>query len=89
MKKGIASSVKPVVEAYIRCGSIVSSDMFPRPTKNRIAVSPMATAMGTFRMMNTSRTVKMSNVSISGPLNAPRSSWLPSSERGNITGEGG
>ncbi len=30
MKKGIASSVKPVVEAYIRCGSIVSSDIVPQ-----------------------------------------------------------
>ena len=33
MKKGIASRVKPVVEAYIRCGSMVSSEPSPSPMK--------------------------------------------------------
>ena len=65
MKKGIARSVKPVVEAYIRCGSIVSREPSPRPMKKETAVSPMATAIGRFIMMRTSNTVKISSVSMS------------------------
>ena len=64
MKKGIASSVKPVVEAYIRCGSIVRRELSPRPVKNATAVRPMATAMGRFIMMRISRTAKIIRVSM-------------------------
>ena len=64
IKKGIASSVKPVVEAYIRCGNMVSSDPLPRPMKNRIAVKHIATAMGMFKTMNARRTAKIDRVSM-------------------------
>jgi cytochrome c oxidase assembly factor CtaG len=64
MKKGIASNVKLVVEAYILWGNMVKSDPFPRPTKNAMAVKAIATAMGTLIKMSTNSTRKIINVSI-------------------------
>jgi hypothetical protein len=65
MKKGIASSVKLVVEAYILWGNIVKREALPKPMKNMMAVMAMATAMGTLMMINTSNTKKIINVSMS------------------------
>jgi hypothetical protein len=64
MKKGIASSVKLVVEAYILCGSIVKSELLPKPMKNVMAVRAMATAMGILIRINTNNSKKIINVSI-------------------------
>ena len=64
MKKGTASSVKPVVPEYMRCGSMASKLPCPRPTKKPTAVSPMATAMGRSKRMSSSRTRKMERVSM-------------------------
>jgi hypothetical protein len=65
MKKGIASSVKLVVEAYILWGNMVKREALPRPMKKTMAVRAMATAMGTLIIINTSNTKKIINVSIS------------------------
>jgi hypothetical protein len=64
IKKGIASRVKLVVEAYILWGSMVRSGALPKPTKKEIAVRAMATAMGTLIMIKISKTRKIINVSI-------------------------
>jgi hypothetical protein len=65
MKKGMARSVKLVVEAYILWGSMVKSEPLPRPTKNPMAVRAIATAIGTLIIMSTNSTRKIINVSIS------------------------
>ena len=67
MKNGIASSVNPVVEAYMRCGSMVRSAVPSSPTKNATAVSAIATAIGRLIMIRTSSTAKMSRVSMGAP----------------------
>ncbi len=67
MKNGIASSVNPVVEAYMRCGSMVRSAVPSSPAKNATAVSAMATAIGRLIMIRTSSTAKMSRVSMGAP----------------------
>jgi hypothetical protein len=64
MKNGIARSVKPVVEAYILCGNMVSSEAFSKPVKNMIAVRAIATAIGMLMIMSINNTVKIINVSI-------------------------
>jgi hypothetical protein len=68
IKKGIASSVKLVVEAYILCGSMVKSDPWPKPMKNRMAVKAMATAIGIFNMMSNNKSAKIRSVSILSSL---------------------
>ena len=64
MKKGTASSVKLVVDAYILWGSMVKIDWLPKPTKKAIAVRPMATAIGRSIMISTNKTRKIIRVSI-------------------------
>jgi len=64
MKNGMASRVKLVVEAYIRCGSMVSRELLPSPTNEMIAVSAMATAMGRSIRINTKSRAKMSSVNM-------------------------
>jgi cytochrome c oxidase assembly factor CtaG len=64
IKKGMASNVKLVVEAYILWGSIVKSDPWPKPMKNTMAVRAIATAMGILIRMSTNKSPKISNVSI-------------------------
>jgi hypothetical protein len=68
IKKGIASSVKLVVEAYILWGSIVRSEPWPKPIKNIMAVRAIATAMGILIKINTNNRQKISNVSIYKPF---------------------
>jgi hypothetical protein len=68
MKNGIARSVNPVVEAYILCGSMVSSEAFSRPVKNMIAVRAIATAIGMSIIISSNNTVKIIKVSILWPL---------------------
>lgn len=64
MKKGMARSVNPVVEAYILCGSMVKSEPCPRPMKKTIAVKAMATAIGRLSRMKNNNSAKINSVSI-------------------------
>ena len=64
----MASRVNPVVEAYMRWGSMVSSEPSPSPTKKVMAVSAMATAIGRSIRISTNSSVKISNVSMARAL---------------------
>jgi len=64
IKNGMASSVKLVVEAYILCGSIVKSELLPKPMKNEMAVRPMATAIGRLIIISTNKSKKIISVNI-------------------------
>jgi len=68
MKKGMARSVKLVVPAYIRCGTMLRRAVFPRVRKLRMAVRPMLTAMGSPRSMRTTSVPKTASVPMPLPL---------------------
>jgi hypothetical protein len=64
MKNGIASKVKEVVDAYMRCATIVSVSACPITRNVKTAVNPMLMATGTPRRINTIKTAKITSVVI-------------------------
>ena len=64
MKNGMASSVNPVVEEYIRCATIVRFCISPNPTKNSMAVKAILRATGIPKNINRTKTAKIASVSI-------------------------